>query len=893
MDRARVQRMAQCALLGALALVFSYLETMIPIPLGVPGIKLGLANAAVLVALMLVDTRAAAGVATVKVLASGFLFGSPTMLAYSAAGTLLALAAMVLLAKPCGLGVVPVSMASAICHNIGQLVVASMMLSSAAVFMTLPVLAAAACVTGMLVGVATQAVCDALRAGEAVPRREVDISQLRFAPGEHVAFVGVNGSGKSTAALQLAGLLGDASHTACLVMQDPASQLVKSQAEDDVAFGPENLGVVLEQMRELVAGALADAGAASFADSDVNELSGGQMQQVAIAGVLAMTPQMIVFDESTSMLDAAGRERFAALVRELCAQGTTVVTVTQIPSEVLTANRALLFADGAVAFEGDPAEALECMRRLSEAGEAQLEDDVQTTLPFAGDAADGRGGAPAVLSCEDVFFAYPGSKTSVLQGVSLRVAAGEVVGLKGPCGSGKSTLAQVLAGTLVPCSGQVRLGDVAAEDDPATREFFRRSVAYVEQHPERALFAKTAFDDVLFGARNLGLDDDDARARAEAALAAVGLDVQQAKEKSPFAYSGGEQRRIALAGILVLDTPFLLLDEPAAGLDPLEVVRLQQLVAALAASGKGIVLIAHDDELLSQCCARVAELSPVQAVDCAHDDAPHVEARPLPVSFGRYRAGDAPMHCLDARVKIVLCLLYMLAGFAAQGWLALLAAAVFGVGLLAAAKTTARQAWASLRPFAPLMVFVGLFDAFFTGNQDIWWQAGPLSFGAQSVAFAAESVIRFAMVAVATSTLMATTNAIQLSDGSAALLAPLRRFGMRVDDMALSLSMTLRFLPLVQEELACIKRAQEARFASFESGSLLQRVKSFVPVIVPLFAGCLRRSQDLALAIQNRAYGAAANRTCYREHAISRCDIVAIALVAVLFVAVIALRVVF
>lgn len=915
MDHIRVQRMAQCALLGALALVLSYIETMIPLPFAVPGIKLGLANAAVLVALLLVDSRAAVEVALVKVLASGFLFGTPTMLAYSAGGTVLAVLVMLVMARPCGLGAVPVSMASAICHNIGQLAVAAFMLSSTAVFATLPVLAVAACATGAIIGVAAQGVVSALQADAGCDRVPVDLSGFELHPGEHVAFVGANGSGKSTAALQLAGLLaaGDAADGAGvgaagdlapvrLVMQDPANQMVKGEVEDDVAFGPENLGMPLLQMHGLVAKAMADIDVQELAASDVNELSGGQGQQVAIAGVLAMQPGAIVFDEATSMLDVAARARFEALVGELCAAGVAVVTVTQLASEALAADRAVLFEAGKISYIGTPACALSKLEAdilpaydcdaLQE--DATASDDLSAG---AGVAADVDATADAAeqdraLRCDGLCVAYPGSSARVLDGVSLSIEPGCVLGLTGPCGCGKSTLARTLAGYLLPEEGTVRLDGLCLSVTREVQDAYRRKVAYVNQRPEQALFAQTAFDDVLFGALNLGLDDDEAQTRATAALEAVGINPDQAKEKSPFSYSGGEQRRIAIAGMLVLDTPYLILDEPCAGLDPLELRRLAGIIAKLRQEGKGILLIAHDDAFLRACVDSVVEVSALGAFKQQQADLRARAPRRVPARFGRYVPGCSLMHGLDARAKLVLCLLYMIAGFVAQGWLALGLVALFGAGMLAVAKTTPRQAWAAFRPFIGLMVFVGLFDLFFTGGDDIWWQAGPLCVSAQSASFAAQSVLRFALVAIATSTLMATTSATQLGDGCTALLEPLRRLGVRVDDTALSLSMTLRFVPLVQGEFFAVKRAQKARLAHFNSGNVVQRVKAYGPVFVPLFAGCLRRSQDLALAIQNRAYGCAAVRSRYRRLSAGAADAASLLLAAALVIVVIALRVI-
>ena len=381
---ADVERLASCSLLAAVALVLSYLETMIPLPVALPGVKLGLANVAVAVALFTLDARAAAGVAAVKVLASGLLFGSPTMLAYSFGGTALAFAGMAGLAAIPGVGLVPVSMVAAILHNAGQLAVAALLLQTPTVFVNLPVLAVAACVTGGVTGAVGEAALASLEqeseggrggaadggaadGGAVTVRPVVDCSPLgRISPGERVAFIGANGSGKTSCALQLAGLAeadgGAAAATggvrAGVSFQDPDSQIVAPVVRDDVAFGPENRGLERPEMMRLVNDALVEAGIPELGSRDVDSLSGGEKQRVAVAGLLAMAPGLVVFDEATAMLDPAARASFERLAARLCARGVAVVQVTQIMDEAFAADRVAVFRAGGIVFVGTPAEAL-------------------------------------------------------------------------------------------------------------------------------------------------------------------------------------------------------------------------------------------------------------------------------------------------------------------------------------------------------------------------------------------------------------------------------------------------------------------------------------------------------------------------------------------------------
>ena len=359
-DIEHTRRLARVSLLCACALVLSYLETMIPLPVAVPGIKLGLANVAVVVALYTLDVKSAAAVALVKVFASGFLFGSPMMLVYSLGGTVLAFIGMVALAAVPGVGLVPVSMLAAVLHNVGQLGVAAMALQTPAVFINLGVLGVAACVTGGITGaVAEGALAGIEQADDTRPSVDCVALAANIVAGERIAFVGTNGSGKSTCALELAGLLKDVNgHAMCvqgtvgLAFQDPDNQIVAPVVRDDIAFGLENRGVPRDEMRSEVLQALNELGIVELEQRDVATLSGGQKQRVAASGLVALTPSLMIFDETTAMLDETAREAVNDLIDHLCQRDVAVIQITQLLDEVARADRVAVFEAGAIAYLG-------------------------------------------------------------------------------------------------------------------------------------------------------------------------------------------------------------------------------------------------------------------------------------------------------------------------------------------------------------------------------------------------------------------------------------------------------------------------------------------------------------------------------------------------------------
>ena len=359
-DIEHTRRLARVSLLCACALVLSYLETMIPLPVAVPGIKLGLANVAVVVALYTLDAKSAGAVALVKVFASGFLFGSPMMLVYSLGGTVLAFIGMVALAAVPGVGLVPVSMLAAMLHNVGQLGVAAMALQTPAVFINLGVLGVAACVTGGITGaVAEGALAGIEQADDTRPSVDCAALAANIVAGERIAFVGTNGSGKSTCALELAGLLKDVNgHAMCvqgtvgLAFQDPDNQIVAPVVRDDIAFGLENRGVPRDEMRSEVLQALNELGIVELEQRDVATLSGGQKQRVAASGLVALTPSLMIFDETTAMLDETAREAVNDLIDHLCQRDVAVIQITQLLDEVARADRVAVFEAGAIAYLG-------------------------------------------------------------------------------------------------------------------------------------------------------------------------------------------------------------------------------------------------------------------------------------------------------------------------------------------------------------------------------------------------------------------------------------------------------------------------------------------------------------------------------------------------------------
>lgn len=486
--------------------------------------------------------------------------------------------------------------------------------------------------------------------------RALDNISLDVHQGERLCVLGANGSGKSTLASVICGLLapdagevtlvGEKVFTAGaadfdayrrarrklgLVFQNPEDQIVTSVVEEDVAFGPENLGLPPERIEHLVRRELHRVAMERYAKADPARLSGGQRQRVTIAGALAMEPRVLVLDEPSSSLDVRGRRSVMKVVEKLRGVGCTVVHVTHFMDEALGADRVMVLDHGHIALVGTPQEVFSHVEEVRDLGleepfagrlssqlrergldvswtcdeEALLADLARRTSGHrSGRAAAAPGTAPhtaaaPVVRAEDVRFSYEQSRRrrrradaapAALDGVTLDVPRGAHVALVGQTGSGKSTLLRLIAALEVPDQGSIEVDGISTADRRERRRLHGR-VGYVMQRPERQLFAETVAQDVAYGPSNLGLSPSEVDQRVKRALDLVGLAGKD--DASPFQLSGGQQRLCALAGILAMEPDLLVLDEPTAGLDPRGRRKLRRILDGLNATGTTLVEVTH------------------------------------------------------------------------------------------------------------------------------------------------------------------------------------------------------------------------------------------------------------------------------------------------------------
>lgn len=435
---------------------------------------------------------------------------------------------------------------------------------------------------------------------------------FRIDPGERVLVLGASGSGKSTLMHGLAGVLGGdeegestgellvdgapASATrgrSGLVLQDPDSQVILARVGDDVAFGCENLGVPRPEIWSRVGAALDAVGLDVPLDRQTKALSGGQKQRLALAGILAMQPGLVLLDEPTANLDPQGViEVRDAVERMLQAQPATLIVVEhRLDVWLPLITRVIVIGQGGVVADGSPD------RVLGVEG-ARLAADGVWVPGFAPvpPPPPRRGPGEPLLSARDLAVARVKGRP-VASGIDLDVRAGEVLAITGPNGAGKSTLGLTLAGLLPPAAGRLTASVALASDigdEPihwASRDLLTR-IGMVFQEPEHQLLAKTVRDELAVGPRALGMAEDEIAERSDELLTRLRLD--RLALANPYTLSGGEKRRLTVAAALATRPRVLVLDEPTFGQDARTWAELVAMLAALRDDGTAIVTITHD-----------------------------------------------------------------------------------------------------------------------------------------------------------------------------------------------------------------------------------------------------------------------------------------------------------
>ena len=544
------------------------------------------------------------------------------------------------------------------------------------------------------------------------------LSALNFSieEGSFVCILGHNGSGKSTLAKLFNALQLPTEGTVLvsgmdsreeknifpirrevgMVFQNPDNQIIASVVEEDVGFGPENIGLPTDEIWQRVNNALSAVHMEAYRLKSPNHLSGGQKQRVAIAGTLAMEPKTIVLDEPTAMLDPSGRKEVLESVLELKRKkGISIILITHYMEETVNADRILLMDSGKLVMDGSPREVFQNVERLKEyrmdvplitelahklqkrgfpiektiLKKEELEEELlkldregfilkeelspeklsteilskEGDNPFSKERnielemmeSQGEDEVDSArndnLALHDyivevnhlsaIFQEGTAMESFALKDLSMKIRRGSLTAVIGHTGSGKSTLVQHLNGLIKAKSGEIfvsfrenpplvksgksflffkgkktvieKKGRLSLSEEGFDYRALRFKVGLVFQYPEYQLFEETVLLDVMFGPLNQGKSREDAEALAKDALASLGIG-EELYAKSPFELSGGQKRKVAIAGVLAMGPELLILDEPTAGLDPAGRDELFEEIAGLRKNyAMTILLVSH------------------------------------------------------------------------------------------------------------------------------------------------------------------------------------------------------------------------------------------------------------------------------------------------------------
>ena len=483
---------------------------------------------------------------------------------------------------------------------------------------------------------------------EGADRPAVNKVSFELKKGSYTALLGANGSGKSTLAklmdvleLPESGKIvvfgidtkdeenyWDIRCNAGCVFQNPDNQIVGTTVEEDVAFGPENLGVPNPELRERVDRCLSFVGLSDYKLRQTAKLSGGQKQKLAIAGVLAMNPDLLILDEATAMLDPVSRDEFLSLVERLVRErGITVITITHDMTEAARTGEVIIMNGGQIIDRGEPRRVMADVQKMLDArldaplyskflwyidnilGKKSSLDDRASLLSSLAWLKENFTGvkikAPVrkdidretLVKIKNLSYSYEDNGKCVLHDINLDIKKGELLALVGRSGCGKTTLITHLNGIIRPQGDSeiiYTFGDeTLSPKNKKDIKKIRQKVGLVFQYPEYQLFEETVYRDIVYGPKMMGMSEEEQKKAVYDAAKAVGLS-EDTMEKSPFELSGGQQRRVAIAGVIAMRPEVLVLDEPAAGLDPEGRREMFSMISDLKKnSGTTIILVTH------------------------------------------------------------------------------------------------------------------------------------------------------------------------------------------------------------------------------------------------------------------------------------------------------------
>lgn len=674
--------------------------------------------------------------------------------------------------------------------------------------------------------------------------------------GEYIAILGLNGSGKSTLARIICNFLEpdegevkintDSKVPYGIVFQNPKSQIIAEIVNRDISFGPKNLGCPEEKTKQITDRTLSLLDLEEKKYAKTIQLSAGQKQKLVLGGIISLSPEILVLDEAISMVDPETRSSFLDFIDKYNAEGHTVISVTHDYSEAKRAKRIIALDDGKICFDG----------KFSDLGrkvplfftQMPLKRDFYSTEEIS-------------LKLENISFSYGNEK--ILDNISLNFEAGSLNAVMGKSGEGKSTLFEICTGILKADEGSIH-----ACSNPSL------SV----QESESALFEEFAADDVAFGPKNMGKTGKILKSCVKNAMNIVGLDFATFADRKVMSLSGGQKRKLALAGTIALDSEIIFFDEPTAGLDPQSRHQIIEILQKLADDGKTIIFSTHrKDE--AECADRIIVLkdgaiasdSSTRKLSQHKED--FIEIKQIQKaqvlnsvkewSFGLYQKKDSFMHRLSPKTKTAIFFILLVTGIALQNIPLLVGLIVIESYFVLLSRYSFKTLFSTTLKVIPWILFFFVFQVILIDakqNDIIYWQWKFINITKAKCLLGVKTLLHFIAALLPLSVYLFSAEESEILDGITELLSPLKKIHFPVKHVVMIINIVFRFIPVLMEESSVIIKAQlcrnpkELEKKAAGKTSFFQKVAVIFPIFIPLIIQTLKRASDFADALETRYY---------------------------------------
>ena len=712
------------------------------------------------------------------------------------------------------------------------------------------------------------------------PKTAVNDVSFLVTKGDYLVITGSNGSGKSTLARLIAGLLqpqegtisGDAYRSTFqqkkgskgvaesvpngIVMQNPKVQLIAETVIKDACFGPENLNLAKAECRKRAETALALMDLLDAQEQRTVTLSGGQQQKLCIAGILALSPELLILDEALSMVDPERRNLILDYIDEYHKNGGTILSITHNKEEAARAQRLIHLENGKIAYNGT-------FRDFYENFSFFKPDYTKAGSAFQTEKVN-------VIEIQNLEYAHPKQK-ELFKNFSLSIQKGSFTAIIGQSGSGKSTLFELLSGLLIPSGGSISATSrpVLASQDCAS-----------------TIFEEFAADDVAYGPQQLGISGKELKQRVMRAMDTAGVPFSEYADRHTTFLSGGERRKVSIAGIIALDAEIYLFDEPTAGLDPESAVATIRLMQDLCAQGKTVIFSTHRTEE-AEAAGRIISLSQgkiisdtdaaeaAQPVPAAADTESEKLSKVEPFSnaadiasfagsaLGGYHKDNTIIHRMTPLAKYLAMLAFFVLTLSFSNIAVL--SAVCGAALVYAllAKYPAKKLFSNFLIVLPWIALFFIFQLVFfppKPEEKVLFAFYFVTLTPRKLNLGLCTMLHYIGILCSLSVFIYTSTESDITDGMEALLKPLALIGIPTKHVCLVTSIIFRFIPLLMEEAAVILKAQTVRSSGTlrqlpKKSSITSKFKLLLPLFVPLFIRTLQRAESLAEALDARYYG--------------------------------------